>query len=1121
MVLVFDRVCAGPISSVESSDMLSLRLMMRGISNRLSSWLHDTRNVENFWRISLILIVAIGVLVPMGATHAQGMLMTDALNYLLTFIAYILQWIIIMLGRLVIFFVDLVISVAQYNTFVRAMPVQTGWPIVRDLINMFFIVVLLISAFSTIIGYEKYHYSNIIKKFFLMAVLVNFSLPLFGIAIDFSQVLMLTFVNGFRAAAAGNFVTILKLDQVMTINSNAIDLSPDNGTNPIENPLLQKVTAMMFGVFILGISATILAIMTVYLIARIVGLWLLLITSPGALFVTGLPSSLQGKVPGFGGDWWSRLWSLLVGGPVMAFFLWLTLATAANVGPTFTAAKYAGSGEVQAAQNYFQTAIGNVENFGTYLVAIIMLFSGLSYAVSASNSVAPAAGKFAGKIRDYGVGTTKFLAYGGMAAAGAYGARQVGGAAREVGEGFDRSYGITKGVGSMIQTVGLKTGWVGATKLGTNIAGTRGRAVKKQQERFEEMTKGLSTGKRMDYAKKRMESILSNADEKKGLSELLTKDAFSGEGQKHLLGKYETEGKKLFGDDKQKVDAYKKYRLGEDRKKMLSDYQKAAGENEDKQKWIREKIEATPSHAEKVSDFIAGKMGDDPTYFRKIKAEDFENASVTSALFAAAGGFDANGDLKDKDGMLGKAMQGGDKKAQLLRATKEQIRREAERAGVSMQEFLENKNDSYKNSGFADALFVAAENEPDKHRMVYKSEVAAGGAAAAAAVPAAAAAAGGAVTGTVIRNEEAIAEQQRAIERTRAALARVQELPEGEREAERTRLNGELHQAQNGMLNAGAPAAEVFRMDRDGGFEDPTDRQAFEMSVQNVFQEGKKDYKTYSKVDMSVVNRNPKGRNEARETLVKQANVGELGMSYALADEGSKKNIAEIARAIDMEGGKSQSMIEAHNRRSATSGGVQVDTKEVARAGQLYMQSQSDLGRKKATEALQSALKDSGLAMKIDDAVAMAKRQEVLSDPALQHYTRHASGRLTQAVSRGKEGIANVISEKTAPLRQVITDAGVGEKISSVRESMSSAKDSVSSAASMTARAASNMTESARQMKEDIKTTAAKAMRRATPQERARRDIQRLARQGKDFEGGDDVLNVPKIEPPSGGNKKT
>ena len=61
-------------------------------------------------------------------------------------------WIVVQLvdlfGKLLLVIVHLLISVAQYNDFMNSPAVTTGWVIIRDLVNMFFVVILLIIAWD-------------------------------------------------------------------------------------------------------------------------------------------------------------------------------------------------------------------------------------------------------------------------------------------------------------------------------------------------------------------------------------------------------------------------------------------------------------------------------------------------------------------------------------------------------------------------------------------------------------------------------------------------------------------------------------------------------------------------------------------------------------------------------------------------------------------------------------------------------------------------------------------------------------------------------------------------------------------------------------------------------------
>lgn len=69
------------------------------------------------------------------------------------------------------------------------------WTFIRDFLNIFFILILLFSAFATVFQVSKYHIQKILLWVVLMALLVNFSWPLTRIIIDFSNVTMYFLVD--------------------------------------------------------------------------------------------------------------------------------------------------------------------------------------------------------------------------------------------------------------------------------------------------------------------------------------------------------------------------------------------------------------------------------------------------------------------------------------------------------------------------------------------------------------------------------------------------------------------------------------------------------------------------------------------------------------------------------------------------------------------------------------------------------------------------------------------------------------------------------------------------------------------------------------------------------------
>ncbi len=296
------------------------------------------------------------------------------------------------------FLVDILISFASYNDFGNTIVVERGWVVVRDLVNMFFIVILLVSAFATIIGYDEgsFHYKRVLPKLLLMAVLINFSKTLILLLVDFSQVMMLTFVNAFQSAGPGNLVAALKIDSVLKMAPPTAAAGTDAtataqatiGTVDQTNLIL----AIMLAIFMLSISLGIVIIMVGYLIFRIVGLWIALILSPIALFATALPGRLQKGMDNFTGKYWSRLTALLTGGPIMAFFLWLTFAVTQQSAGSGGGLAPALNFKVSNTAVSFLTTIGNSQDIASFIVGITLMLMGLDAAVSSAQAISDTLG---------------------------------------------------------------------------------------------------------------------------------------------------------------------------------------------------------------------------------------------------------------------------------------------------------------------------------------------------------------------------------------------------------------------------------------------------------------------------------------------------------------------------------------------------------------------------------------------------------------------------------------------------------------------------------------------------------------------------------------------------------
>ena len=356
----------------------------------------------------------------------------------------------------------LLIAVSLYNDFVNATAVNTGWPLIRDVVNMFFIVVLLIIAFSTIIGYKEFDYKKHVPRLLLMAVLINFSKTLVGLLIDFSQVVMLTFVNGFKEAAFGNFIKAFGLDKITTIAKKGLG---GNGFEAMADST-SLLISILFGILMLIVISTLILIMLIYLVARVIAIWILLIFSPLAFFVWALPPKLAKALSKFSNLWWEQLSSWLTGGPIMAFFLWLTMAIVAsssnpfgNVMPKDDESSYVMKFLNEAAD------FGNLANF---VVATVLLFYGLKTAVEQSKSASASLGKLAEGIKSSGgpIGGTIKLAGRAAGAAVKTGGKVAGKGLAFGAKSLDTKYGYSKKLGTSMSGLGVQLGKWGEGKGG-------------------------------------------------------------------------------------------------------------------------------------------------------------------------------------------------------------------------------------------------------------------------------------------------------------------------------------------------------------------------------------------------------------------------------------------------------------------------------------------------------------------------------------------------------------------------------------------------------------------------------------------------------------------------------
>lgn len=193
--------------------------------------------------------------------------------------------------------------------------VQEGWKIVRDIVNMFFILIMVAVGIAVILRIKNYEIQKILPKIIAVIFLINFSPLICGLIIDASNILM-NFFLGAGARGLGTMITSIEGPQVgagralLDLIGAAVRFDWDG----IALSLFSALMILAFNVF----AAFILFMLAMIFLIRYIALWILVILSPLAFFCYILPATKK-----IWTIWWNHFlqWSFI--GVGAAFFLYL------------------------------------------------------------------------------------------------------------------------------------------------------------------------------------------------------------------------------------------------------------------------------------------------------------------------------------------------------------------------------------------------------------------------------------------------------------------------------------------------------------------------------------------------------------------------------------------------------------------------------------------------------------------------------------------------------------------------------------------------------------------------------------------------------------------------------
>lgn len=267
---------------------------------------------ESLAKKCLVVFLLAMVLLPVSPAHAQisgGGTDTSILSCAASPIDCTLNFVRSFLVNLIAFVgsgVDYALKLDTANEVVTS-----SWEIVRGFANMFFILALIIMAFATIFsvgGLQKYNFSSLIARFLIAVLLINFSLVIGELIIDWSQSLSNVFLDaigdvGARIAQGANIAKNLDAGTIVSA--------------PIDQVSWGETMKAGVNIIMLAIIFFSLLVLLVFAVIRVPILWALLIVSPIAWITYILPTTMD-----VNRKWWRYFigWNVFM--PIYLFFIY-------------------------------------------------------------------------------------------------------------------------------------------------------------------------------------------------------------------------------------------------------------------------------------------------------------------------------------------------------------------------------------------------------------------------------------------------------------------------------------------------------------------------------------------------------------------------------------------------------------------------------------------------------------------------------------------------------------------------------------------------------------------------------------------------------------------------------
>jgi hypothetical protein len=268
----------------------------------------------------IFIISALGIF-AVGTKEAKAGLIGETVLQIMGWFSYYIFQFFALLLRVAGLLLDWAFGIER---FTDVPVVQEGWRISRGVVNLFFVLILMFIAFTTILRLDEKSYGlkALLPKLIIAALLINFSLVIAGAIIDFTQVLSHYFLKPFEGKS--HTVSEIVVNGLGVHNLFKNKESAEQGIKGMDG--INVLVGIIGGVAVIIVMTIVIGAAAGFLIVRVVALWILLVLAPIAWLFWILPSLNKQW-----SNWWSSFLKWAFFAPAYAFFFYLTLLTIGHV----------------------------------------------------------------------------------------------------------------------------------------------------------------------------------------------------------------------------------------------------------------------------------------------------------------------------------------------------------------------------------------------------------------------------------------------------------------------------------------------------------------------------------------------------------------------------------------------------------------------------------------------------------------------------------------------------------------------------------------------------------------------------------------------------------------------